>query len=91
MPPCCSKNNLFSFFYSNLYGRCIRETVLDLDLLGAAEGESWVYKGATVLDDGSPGAHNRCLLQLSRGGADATVCREFNLASKSFVQVICYS
>ena len=61
------------------------EVVLDVDALGKAEGESWVYKGSRVLSDGSPECHNRALLLLSRGGADATVVREFNFASKTFV------
>lgn len=58
------------------------ETVLDLDTLGAAEKESWVYKGASCL---AP-AYKRCLLQLSRGGADATVVREFDTDTKAFVK-----
>ncbi len=57
------------------------ETVLDLDALSAAEHESWVWHGADCL---KPEA-KRCLLSLSRGGADAQVVREFDLASKSFV------
>ena len=59
--------------------------MLDLDALGRAEGESWVYKGADVLDDGSPGCADRVLLSLSRGGADAVVVREFDLGLKAFV------
>jgi prolyl oligopeptidase len=58
------------------------ETVLDLDALGKAEGENWVWKGSTwLLPD-----RDRCLLALSRGGADASVVREFDIPSKSFVQ-----
>jgi len=57
------------------------ETVLDLDALAAVEGENWVWAGATSL---AP-AHTRCLVKLSRGGADATVIREFDTASKRFV------
>ena len=58
------------------------EVVLDLDALGEAEGESWVWKGSTwLLPDRS-----RCLLSLSRGGADATVVREFDPATKQFVR-----
>jgi prolyl oligopeptidase len=57
------------------------ETVLDLDALAAAEGENWVWHGARVLapDD------RLCLVSLSRGGADADVVREFDLATKRFV------
>ncbi len=57
------------------------ETVLDLDALGAAEKENWVWEGANVL---SP-ADVRCLISLSRGGADASVVREFDLVKKAFV------
>lgn len=57
------------------------ETVLDLDALGAAEGENWVWKYADCL----PPEYQRCMLSLSRGGADATVMREFDLGTKSFV------
>lgn len=60
------------------------ETVLDLDALGEAEGESWVWKSFVSLEE--PGRPKELvLLQLSRGGADAVVVREFNLKSKSFV------
>jgi len=57
------------------------ETVLDLDALASAEGENWVWGGATALGP----AYRRCLVQLSRGGADATVVREFDLVDKRFV------
>ncbi len=58
------------------------ETVLDLDALGAAEKESWVFGGASCL---AP-EYRRCLLSLSRGGADAKVVREFDLQTKQFVK-----
>ncbi|MFO1306271.1 MAG: prolyl oligopeptidase family serine peptidase [Burkholderiales bacterium] len=58
------------------------ETVLDLDALNAKEEEDWVFKGATCLRP----EYRRCLVSLSHGGADATVVREFDLASKSFVE-----
>jgi prolyl oligopeptidase len=57
------------------------ETVLDLDALGAAEDESWVWKGATVLRPDE----DRVLVQLSRGGGDAIVVREFDLGQKEWV------
>ena len=60
----------------------IWETVLDVDALGEKEGESWVWHGANVL---RPGA-KRCLISLSRGGADADVVREFDLERKAFVE-----
>ena len=57
------------------------ETVLDLDALSKAENENWVWHGADPL----PPDYTRCLLSLSRGGADADVVREFDLVQKSFV------
>jgi prolyl oligopeptidase len=57
------------------------ETVLDLDALGKAEDENWVWKGSRCL---AP-EYRRCLLQLSRGGADATVVREYDLVDGAFV------
>lgn len=57
------------------------ETVLDLDQLGKAENENWVWKGYDVLYP----RYDRCLISLSRGGSDATVTREFDLKTKTFV------
>lgn len=59
------------------------EIVLDVDALAKAEGEDWVYKGASTL----PPDGRRCAIQLSRGGADAVVIREFDLDEKRFVEV----
>ncbi len=58
------------------------EVLLDLDALGKAEKESWVWQGADCLYP----AYERCLLSLSRGGADAVVVREFDVAKKAFVK-----
>jgi len=57
------------------------ETVLDLDQLARNEKENWVWKGSTCLYP----KYDRCLLTLSRGGADAAVVREFDVLGKSFV------
>jgi prolyl oligopeptidase len=57
------------------------EILLDLDALAASEGEDWTWSGAATL----PGAHDRAIVKLSRGGADAVVLREFDLASNGFV------
>ncbi len=57
------------------------ETVLDLDALATAEKENWVWKGSNFLYP----TFDRALLNLSRGGGDATVVREFDLTTKAFV------
>jgi prolyl oligopeptidase len=57
------------------------ELVLDIDLLAEGEDEDWVWKGAQCLRP----AYRRCLLNLSRGGADAVVVREFDVETKTFV------
>jgi prolyl oligopeptidase len=62
------------------------DTVLDLDALAAVEGENWVWHGDDVLAPAQPGGEwRRCLVSLSRGGADATVVREFDLIDKRFL------
>ncbi len=58
------------------------ETVLDVDALAAAEDENWVWKGAECRRPD----FRRCLVLLSRGGADAVVVREFDLVEKTFVE-----
>ena len=57
------------------------ETVIDLDALGQAEGENWTWDGMTCLGP----SYRRCLVSLSRGGADAHVVREFDAVDKRFV------
>jgi prolyl oligopeptidase len=56
-------------------------TILDVDALAKAEGANWVYRGADCL----PPANRRCLINLSDGGKDATVVREFDRESRTFV------
>jgi prolyl oligopeptidase len=57
------------------------EIVLDLDELAAREAEDWIWSGSSTL----PRIHDRAILRLSRGGGDAVVLREFNIATKAFV------
>ena len=57
------------------------ETVLDLDALARREDENWVLKDFACRQPD----HKRCLVSLSRGGADAVVTREFDLSRKAFV------
>jgi prolyl oligopeptidase len=56
------------------------DILLDLDKLAGDEHENWVWKGA----DCTPSL-KRCLIQLSRGGGDAVVVREFDPLTRSFV------
>jgi prolyl oligopeptidase len=58
------------------------EVLIDLDALNKAEGENWVWHGANCLRPD----YTRCLVALSRGGADADVTREFDLATRSWVE-----
>ena len=58
------------------------ETVLDIDALSKAEGKSWVYGGMQCLAPDE----RRCIVTLSEGGKDATVEREFDLVTKTFVE-----
>lgn len=60
------------------------EIILDIDLLSKQEGKTWVWHGAKFLSDPKDGSY-RCLVNLSRGGADADETREFDLTSKTWV------
>lgn len=57
------------------------QVVLDLDALAKTEQEDWIWGGAVV----RPGAHDRAMLRLSRGGSDAATFREFDLRTLGFV------
>jgi prolyl oligopeptidase len=58
------------------------EVLIDLDKLAKEEDENWVWHGADCLHPD----YQRCLVSLSRGGADADVTREFDIPSKQFVK-----
>lgn len=58
------------------------ETVLDLDSLAAADKTPWAWKGSSCLEP----EFRLCLLNLSRGGADAVEVREFDTQTKRFVE-----
>lgn len=61
------------------------EVLIDVDALNAAEGEDWVWHGASVLRpaEGQPWRH--VIVDLSHGGSDADVSREFDLVTRRFV------
>jgi prolyl oligopeptidase len=56
------------------------DIILDLDKLAAEEAEDWVLAGVQALS----GSDAR-ILDLSRGGGDATVKREFDIGTRAFV------
>jgi len=60
----------------------IWETVLDIDALAASENANWVYQGMQCL----PPAETRCLVNLSDGGRDANVVREYDTRTRQFVE-----
>jgi prolyl oligopeptidase len=57
------------------------QVLLDVDALAEEEGESWVWAGASLRRPDL----TRALVELSRGGADATVVREFDVDTRAFV------
>ncbi|HEX6501307.1 MAG TPA: prolyl oligopeptidase family serine peptidase [Micromonosporaceae bacterium] len=57
------------------------QILVDLDALAAEEGENWVWQEVAMLHP----EDRRCLISLSRGGADAHVVREFDLDTRAFV------
>jgi len=70
-----------TFLDSYLSDQPVWETVIDVDALAEAEGENWVWGGASGL---APD-YRRYLVSLSRGGGDATVVREFDAVAKRWV------
>ncbi|HZZ92201.1 MAG TPA: prolyl oligopeptidase family serine peptidase [Usitatibacter sp.] len=58
------------------------EVVLDIGKLSDEENVKWVWKGADCLFPD----YRRCLVSLSRGGADAVEVREFDAVDKRFVK-----
>lgn len=61
------------------------ETVVDFDKLAADEGKNWVYKGANCFAPKGSDDY-KCMVSLSDGGKDAVIQREFDLATKTFVE-----
>lgn len=56
-------------------------TILDIDALAKKENENWIFKGSSCLEPD----FQYCLVNLSRGGKDAVVVREFDRKKKVFV------
>lgn len=57
------------------------DVLLDVDALGEEEGESWVFGGANLRRPD----FDRALITLKPGGSDANVVREFDMATRTFV------
>ena len=57
------------------------DVLLDLDELSRADNQNWVWAGANVIEPD----HTRALISLSRGGSDAAIVREFDMATRGFV------
>ncbi|OBI82377.1 prolyl oligopeptidase family protein [Mycobacterium sp. E740] len=57
------------------------DVLLDIDELAHIDDVNWVWAGAEVLEPD----FSLALIELSRGGADATVVREFDMNTRQFV------
>ena len=57
------------------------DVLIDVDELGRADGEKWVWAGAGVIEPD----YTRALIGLSPGGSDASIVREFDMATREFV------
>src|SRR5262249_48672728 len=55
--------------------------LIDVDALATKDGEDWVWRGGASL----PPKHDCAIVELSRGGSDAVVLREFDLLIRDFV------
>jgi prolyl oligopeptidase len=57
------------------------DVLIDVDELGRADDEKWVWAGATVIEP----ELTRALVNLSRGGSDAVIVREFDMLTREFI------
>jgi prolyl oligopeptidase len=57
------------------------DVVIDVDALSATEGQNWQWGGAGIIQP----ELTRAIVALSQGGGDATVIREFDMATREFV------
>jgi prolyl oligopeptidase len=95
--PAIYGNFVYNFWQDQLYQRGIWrraplsgylagtpewEILLNVDELSEQDGVKWVFKGASGLYPG----YNKFLVNLSKGGGDAVVIREYDARIKSFVE-----
>jgi prolyl oligopeptidase len=57
------------------------DVLIDVDELGRADNQKWVWGGASVIEP----EFTRALINLSAGGSDAVVMREFDMLTGKFV------
>ena len=57
------------------------DVLIDVDELARDDDENWVWSGAIVIEP----EFDRALVNLSRGGADAVIVREFDMQTREFV------
>lgn len=57
------------------------DVIIDVDKLADADGQSWVWGGADVIEPDL----TRALIALSPGGSDAVTVREFDMTTRTFV------
>jgi prolyl oligopeptidase len=57
------------------------DVLIDVDELGRADDEKWVWAGAAVIEP----ELTRALVNLSRGGSDAVIVREFDMLTREFI------
>ena len=67
---------------SYLSGNPSWELLLDVDALSKQDNVKWVYKGATGLYP----KYDKFILNLSKGGGDAVIVKEFDVNTKSFIK-----
>ena len=58
------------------------DVLIDVDELARADEENWVWAGANVIYP----EHTRAVVSLSRGGSDAAIVREFDMATREFIE-----
>ncbi len=63
-------------------GKMNWDVLLDIDELSKKDNIKWVYKGASGLFPN----YNRFLIQLSNGGGDAVLIKEFDVEKKQFIE-----
>ena len=67
---------------SYLSGKPVWETLIDIDELSEQDDVKYVFKGATGLYPD----YKKFLVNLSKGGGDAVIVKEFDVTTKTFIE-----